>query len=261
MCGTGIILFIIMDRYIVFLDIDGTVYCHGQIVPRNRVAIRKAQAAGHKILINTARSLADIPPKILDADWDGIVAGIGCTVLVEGKKLRSVRIPVTQVAQVFDEMTSLHIPLMLEGEDVLLCNTFYPDADHAVLLQSGNDILCRYKDRVLAKAFIPAVLPQDVQNSLSARFQFYQHRNYAEFSVRGHNKATGMQCVLDFYGADRAHCIAMGDSINDLDMLRYAGVSVAMGDAGEDVKKICSLVTCNADEGGVAEALETLLKL
>ena len=249
-----------MERYIVFLDIDGTVYCHGEIVPQNRVAIRKAQDAGHKICINTARSLADIPPKILDAHWDGIVAGIGCTVIAEGRKLRSVAIPTAEMAQVFDELTSREIPLMLEGEDILLCNPFYPDPDHAVLLQSGGEIAARFVDRVLDKAFLPAVLPQDLQDSLSARFQFYQHRSYAEFSAKGHDKATGMQCVLDFYGADRAHCIAMGDSINDLDMLRYAGISVAMGDASEDVKKICRLVTCNADEGGVAQALECLLQ-
>ena len=250
-----------MERFIVFLDIDGTVYCHGEIVPKNRVAIRKAQDAGHKVLINTARSLADIPPKILDAHWDGIVAGIGCAVLVDGQKLRSVAIPTAELARVFDELTAQQIPLMLEGEDILLCNTFYFDPDHAVPLQSGRELTAHYADRTLAKAFIPAVLSAELQTALSERFQFYQHRNYAEFSAKGHNKATGMQCVLDHYGTDRAHCIAMGDSINDLDMLRYAGISVAMGDAGEDVKKICRLVTSNADEGGVAEALEKLLGL
>ena len=250
-----------MEQYIVFLDIDGTVYCHGEIVPQNRTAIRKAQEAGHKILINTARSLADIPPKILNAHWDGIVAGIGCSVIVEGHSLRSVAVPTSQIAQTFDDLTACAIPLMLEGEQVLLCNRFYPDPDHAVLLQSGAEILSRYADHVLAKAFLPCTLPADVRDRLSAQYQLYQHRTYAEFSAKGHNKATGMQCVLDYYGADRAHCIAMGDSVNDLDMLRYAGVSVAMGDAGEDVRQACAIVTCNADAGGVAQALETLLHL
>ena len=250
-----------MERYIVFLDIDGTVYCHGEIVPQNRIAIRKAQAAGHKVFINTARSLADIPPKILDAHWDGIVAGIGCTVLAEGQKLRSVAIPTPQIAQVFDDLTAREIPLMLEGEQVLLCNRFYPDQNHAVPLQSGADILRHYAGHVLAKAFLPTVLPPEMQTSLSAQFQLYQHRTYAEFSAKGHNKATGMRCVLDFYGVDRTHCIAMGDSVNDLEMLRYAGVAVAMGDAGEAVKQACTLVTGNADAGGVAQALKRLLHL
>ena len=72
------------DPYIVFLDIDGTVYCHGEVPDCNREAIRAAQNAGHKIFINTARSLADLPEKILNVRWDGIVAGLGCTIVADG---------------------------------------------------------------------------------------------------------------------------------------------------------------------------------
>ena len=249
------------EPYYIFLDIDGTVYCHGEVLPQNRAAIRAAQAAGHKVFINTARSLADISEKILNVRWDGIVAAIGCTVVAENRIIRSARIPAPQMARVFDELTAQKIPIMAEGERVLLCNRYYPDPGHAVLLQNGGELLARFADQVLCKAFLPTVLPAELQASLARQFQFYQHTRYAEFSVRGHDKATGMQCVLSHYGADRAHCIAMGDSINDLDMLRFAGISVAMGDASQEVIDACSMVSCRADEGGVAVAMRELLHL
>jgi hypothetical protein len=47
----------------------------------------------------------------------------------------------------------------------------------------------------------------------------------------------------------------MGDNYNDIDMLEYAGVGVAMGNAPEDVKKHADDVTLTNDEDGVAEAL------
>ena len=247
------------EFYAVFLDIDGTVYCDGEIVPENRIAIQKAQAAGHKIFLNTARSLADINPRILSVCPDGIVAGIGCTVIAEGQKILSEHIPLTELADIFDRLTQDGYAVFLEGESLLVRNALYDG--HGELVQDGAELLRRYADDDFAKMFIPHVLPENWQTELSEKYQFFQHRRYAEFSKKGHNKATGMQCVLDFYGLDRAHCIAMGDSLNDLDMLRYAGISVAMGDSSEDVREACTMISCDARDGGVAEALYTVLHL
>jgi hydroxymethylpyrimidine pyrophosphatase-like HAD family hydrolase len=50
-------------------------------------------------------------------------------------------------------------------------------------------------------------------------------------------------------------CIAMGDSMNDYDMLKYAGISIAMEDSPEKLIAISDAVAKTADEGGVADAL------
>lgn len=249
------------DRYVIFLDIDGTVYCGGAISAGNRAAIRLAQEAGHKVCINTARSPGDIPEKIRNVHWDAIVASIGCHIVADGRTLLAVRIPPEEAAGLFDELTAAGIGTMIEGDRALLCNPLYADPDHCTVLSSGSEMLRRFPDEAIAKFFMPGVLPQAVQDSLSARYQFFQHRNYAEFSVKGYSKATGMLPVLQRFGADTAHCIAMGDSVNDLDMLRAAGISVAMGDADERVKAVCTHITCNAADDGVAAALRELLML
>ena len=64
-----------------------------------------------------------------------------------------------------------------------------------------------------------------------------------------------MKQVLEYYGTDISHCIAMGDSLNDSDMLEAAGISVAMGNAVDDIKSICDYVSVDADKGGVAVAI------
>lgn len=242
--------------YAIFLDIDGTLYCDGAIVPANRTVLAHVRALGHKVFLNTARSLADIPEKILSAPLDGVVAGIGCTVLADGQKLRSESIPLAELADIFDRLTQDGCGVFLEGESVLVRNPLFEG--HGEQVQNGAELMERFGDKTFAKMFIPHTLSAQWQAELSDKYLFYQHRTYAEFAKKGHNKATGMQCVLDYYGLDRAHCIAMGDSINDLDMLRYAGISVAMGDACEEVKTICTFVSCDARDGGVAQALYKL---
>lgn len=245
--------------YAIFLDIDGTLYCDGAIVPVNRRALERVRSMGHKVFLNTARSLADIPDKILSAPLDGVVAGIGCTVVADGQKLRSESIPLPELASVFERMSADGYGVFLEGESVLVRNALYEG--HGELVQNGAELLERFADKTFAKMFIPHTLSPQWQAELSDKYLFYQHRTYAEFAKKGHNKATGMQCVLAHYGLDTDHCIAMGDSINDMDMLRAAGISVAMGDAPEQVKAACTFVTCDARDGGVAEALNKLFPI
>ena len=87
----------------------------------------------------------------------------------------------------------------------------------------------------------------------------YAHREYVEIPTHGCNKATGMKIVCDHFGSDVKQSIAMGDSINDEDMITYAGIGVAMGNADEYIKSIADYITSSCSEGGVADAIETLI--
>ena len=60
-------------------------------------------------------------------------------------------------------------------------------------------------------------------------------------------------------GVSLSDLIAIGDNYNDVEMLRLAGTSVAMGNAPEDIQRMATLVTKTNNEDGVAYALEHLL--
>ena len=53
--------------------------------------------------------------------------------------------------------------------------------------------------------------------------------------------------------------MAIGDSNNDLDMIKYAGFGVAMGNAFETVKAVADVVTDSNEESGVATAIEKFI--
>ena len=79
-----------------------------------------------------------------------------------------------------------------------------------------------------------------------------------EIGINGINKATGMERYLNHVGISRENCIAIGDGPNDLQMMEYAGISVAMGNARDEVKRLADMVTDHIDEDGILHAFERL---
>ena len=66
---------------------------------------------------------------------------------------------------------------------------------------------------------------------------------------------------MDYLGIDKKYSVAVGDSINDIEMLNAAGKAVVMGDAPDEVKQIADIVTCNAADGGVDEGINRIIGL
>lgn len=80
-----------------------------------------------------------------------------------------------------------------------------------------------------------------------------------EFSPVGVNKGTGLDALADLLGIDRAATIGVGDADNDLPMLRAAGLSVAMGNANDNVKALSDVVVADNDHDGCAEVIRRFL--
>jgi Cof subfamily protein (haloacid dehalogenase superfamily) len=78
---------------------------------------------------------------------------------------------------------------------------------------------------------------------------------YLEIMPIKASKTSAINCLQKKFSIDKSEIIAMGDNYNDIDMLEYAGVGVAMGNAPEEVKRHVNDVTLTNDEDGVAEAL------
>jgi len=101
-----------------------------------------------------------------------------------------------------------------------------------------------------------------LQERLKPQFPHLEiHRSkdeYLEIVNRAATKAQAIQFMENRLGVSADEVIAFGDNYNDRDMLRYAGYSVAMGNAPDDIKAECSTVTAPNDEDGLAQVLEQL---
>ncbi|WML46527.1 Cof-type HAD-IIB family hydrolase [Neobacillus sp. PS3-40] len=76
-----------------------------------------------------------------------------------------------------------------------------------------------------------------------------------EVNAAGINKAKGLEIVCEKLGIEMNHVMAIGDSLNDIAMIKEAGLGVAMGNAQEVVKETADWVTATNNEDGVAVAI------
>ena len=80
--------------------------------------------------------------------------------------------------------------------------------------------------------------------------------NFADVFPAGGGKDRGIEAICRHLGIAREETIAFGDGENDISMLEYAGVGVAMGNSSDRVKASADYVTASVDEDGVARAVE-----
>ncbi len=76
---------------------------------------------------------------------------------------------------------------------------------------------------------------------------------------KGVSKGEALKHYANMLGINKEEIVAIGDSENDLEMLNFAGFSVAMGNAEDFVKSACNMVTLTNDEGGVAYAINKII--
>lgn len=95
-------------------------------------------------------------------------------------------------------------------------------------------------------------LMKELPHCIAARW----HDSFCDISPIGGTKQNGIDKFLDYYGIDLADTMAFGDGGNDMQMLSHVAISVAMGNAKDDVKAIASYVTDTVDNDGLKKACE-----
>ena len=81
---------------------------------------------------------------------------------------------------------------------------------------------------------------------------------FLEILRKGVSKFTAMKCIRDYYHVKLEEIVAIGDYYVDIEMLRHAGLGIAMGNAPDEVKQVAARVTASNDEEGVYIALKTV---
>lgn len=83
---------------------------------------------------------------------------------------------------------------------------------------------------------------------------------YLEITAKGVNKSNALDHICEAVGIEKSEVIAFGDQLNDMEMVRDAGIGVAMGNATAELKEIADIVTSDNNSDGIAEVIEQYLK-
>ncbi len=260
-----------MTPYVFFLDIDNTILYKptpdhpGIISDRVKDSFRKARAAGHYVFINTGRAPSYFTEDIRTLPVDGYVAGCGTYIIFRGETVFRAEYPTQALAKWMKRLSAPGDPgIVAEGEKRIFRyrNSYWVPEKDWILSDSPEDFYEFLKDDIVVKASVcndidPAILPELEQDFAVC---YHPTEHYTECGTKGYSKATGMEMILSRLGLDMSRAVAVGDSENDLDMLKAAGIAVVMGQAREEIKAHADIVCDTVQKDGAAKIMEELMK-
>ena len=254
---------------LLFFDIDGTLLTldDKHILPDSaKAALLKAKENGHKIFINTGRVKTAIDRHLLEFGFDGVVCGCGTYIEYEGKEIFHNTLTKEQCVFYASLLHEYKFQTMFEGKERLfidgeygpgsfleyIYSYFSKNTEHPIEEMTHPDFIF---DK-FTTAFFPESDTDAFYETFSKDFNLIPHfGSVYEVVPKCFSKATGIQRVVDFLGADLSDCYAFGDSINDMEMLKYVPHSVGMGNSVEEVFSVVEYRTADILEDGIEKAL------
>ncbi len=238
---------------LLFFDLDDTLLFRGVIREEVREALRLAQAYGHRILLNTGRSKAFVPPIAYEIPWDGMVCGTSY-VEYRGEIIFNRCIPMNLLFETVEYGIQSGVPLCLEGVTGVYATV--PNENFVNIAPNYRSILPTLHD--ISKLTVWRPISEEEAKVLSRRFDLIRHATYTEILMKGFSKGTGLAIVAAHEGIPMERTVAFGDSLNDLGMLRDAGIAAVMKNAPDEVHAVADWIATE-DETGVAELIRRYL--
>lgn len=104
-------------------------------------------------------------------------------------------------------------------------------------------------------------LLENLEHTFPSLHVVYSGFGNIEVTAAGVSKSSAMQKVCARFGLSAGQAVAFGDSSNDADMLRAAGLGVAVANASDSVKDCADQITLSNDEEGVLHTLEKIFEI
>ena len=247
-----------------FFDVDGTLLSHvSHSVPQSaRKSLDRLREKGIKTYLCTGRHATelDLLP-VADIPFDGYITLNGHLCLDQNRNLLfGLPFPEETTHALIRMFKEHRLPLVLVTESGLTLNFINDTVIQAqkavstpvpdIAAYNGDPI---YQATTYADCseddHIRRILPS---NCHAARW----NELGVDVILNGGGKVAGIKYILEQEGILPEECIAFGDAENDMDMIEFCGIGVAMGNAQDKVKEISDYVTSDIDDDGIEKALQ-----
>ena len=257
---------------LIALDLDGTLLDpSGAVTPGTKAAIAAARAAGLRVVLNTGRPIPEAIHFSRTAGCDDLISCLGGAALVDGRTGEVLlRHDIAEPAgtRAVELCLGREIELMLFAGNEILVEPFsrasllrtYPFPAFHNNAIPVDDPVAYMKAHGLPLTKIhgdwnPGNYPLEELAALPGVQLTAASPHDFELVADGVDKGRMLAELAGRYGITPAECAAVGDSDNDLAMLRAAGTPIAMGNASDPVKTLACRVVAPNSADGVAEAI------
>lgn len=246
----------------IFFDVDGTLLSHtdGQVPPSTRAAFARLRERGVKLFAATGRHILELRRLAVSClRFDGYVTLNGQLCLdADGALLHDTPIHREDVARMTTLFAAGRLPITIIEQNRMYINYVTDKVSRAqraisspVPPTGGYEGAPVYQFIVYDDGSQANQLMHSLPGCKMSRWSPYA----VDIIPKEGGKAAGIRYTLERLGIRPEETAAFGDGENDIDMLRLAGVGVAMGNAGPDVKAQADYVTGHIDQDGLAKAL------
>ncbi len=259
------------------LAIDGTlVNSEKKVTAKTKEYITKASEMGVRFIIASGRTPYGILPIAKEIGLEKIGGYIlafnrgACMNCETMETLYENFMDKSEIKSIYDFGIENNIPFMTYNKDVLFTPndmTKYIDMESIL-----NHLTVRKTEDFLGEVVFdfPKVIFTDdgdrlatfVDKAVETFPQFEVFRSepfFLEVCPKGIHKATGIKNIIEILGVKREEVIAIGDGFNDITMIEYAGLGVAMDNAQQAVKDVADYITLSNDEDGICKVIEEFI--
>ncbi|MBR6443962.1 MAG: HAD family phosphatase [Firmicutes bacterium] len=269
-----------MSIRLIALDIDGTTLnSSGRLTERTKDALERAIKSGVYVVMATGRCFDALPDDVM------AISNMNYVVTSNGAMVRDLNTGEVILRNCLDPQTVVEAEKILRdcGQmvEIFIDGTAYIEKSLYEYIRDGGDTyrhreyvmktrnpvdglmehLLKNKDRIEniniffstqeAKAAMHPILLQLENATVTSSLD-----NNWEIGGATTSKANALHTLMEILGIKKEEMMACGDSPNDIAMMEEAGISVAVGNAKEPVKKMASYISTSNNEDGVARAIE-----
>jgi len=256
-------------RSVIFFDIDGTLITEDarQLIPEStRRAIAAARKNGCITFINTGRTEFNVSKKVREIGFDGLICGCGTYIECSGEVMLHNELTQEHCLMIAELNRKCGVTPVYEASDGYFFDDDAPrnaDLDDFLLTfveeHIPTDGRVTDSDFIFDKFVIWENPDSDMElfrREVSRYYDIIDRGNgFYENVPLGFSKATAIEKVLRELDIPPENAYAIGDSTNDLPMLRAVPNSIAMGGA-EVLYPYVSYITTPIEEGGIYNALK-----
>lgn len=234
---------------LIAIDMDGTLLDHEhKISNENRKAIKAAQDEGIHVVISTGRTRMTLDDLIESLSLNSYLITVnGSEIWDASRQLVDRQILSTDLVEYMWELKQKHqTECWAASVGNVWRETFPEDFSTHEWMKFGFNIEDDELRQIILEELSENQLLEVTNSSLTN----------LEVNAVGVNKARAIEKVCGLLGLTMNQVMALGDSLNDLAMIKEAGIGVAMGNAQPIVKEAADWVTVTNEESGVAEAIK-----
>jgi len=257
------------------LDLDDTLLRHDLTISfHTRSVLKKAESKGVTVVLASGRSPMAMDRYVRELGMHKrpgyLVSNNGVTILESdtGEILQETRLPVDAALSVYDLVVAEGLPVSVYDGDTIYVSQRNEFADQDQKMTGFRQVVVQNFRDMIAAGQLKLVIPGDpmllrpletiLKTYIGDRVTIFTSKPYfLEILPPACGKGEALAFVTNRLGIGREAVMAVGDSMNDESMIRWAGWGVAMRNGDERIKAMASFVTTRTnEEDGVAELVE-----